>query len=690
MKKRGITLWLGLFLVAFLVVTSSASAVNEVRIECPVVSQTAVAGDSIAISVHITNDVAIGGFSLGFHYNSDMVEITQVTAGPMISALTEFGGVFRRTFEPISNQVLVGWYDSGTEAPLVPQVDGLAFTLYMKLLPGVITHSIDIDSVYVPPSGPFIFSEIAGGTIKPGYVDCGTEDVVISLPVPPYFFIHLSDPHVGNPGADQRLGQFATYFKSVLHPSFIVLTGDLVQRGECSTYWEKFEMVKELFNPIPVYAIAGNHDEWGFDATKPELSSYASYFVDSLRTVATHLNLLTVYSGEDLDCNPDGSRGTGLSGDQIDWLTGKLGVSAEYLKVIGMHHPVFNLSASDGCISQNRVEFMDTCQSRKVSLVLSGHTHTNFQYAVDTSFLPHILPASTAPWSTENLGQPLPIYAVTASCGKDLAYRRISVDHGNITVHRAERLPSPYSVQEYIIGKRDVSCPSSIGLPGDCRGERSASGSIIAPGRLHAFDESNFHVGVNDIGGIDLEIDGAYYEDFRVPLDSAWNSVLIGQEKISLYLDPGHTYTYRFESASSCTLDVKAHLLEPTGGGETFVFYPELSLDSSATMTALVIGGHSDFVLRVDDDGDGVVDRSVPPDSIVTSRDFVCGDANGDAVVDISDAVYLIAYIFSGGSAPTPLLAGDANCDSAVDISDVVYLIAYIFSGGQAPCAACK
>jgi hypothetical protein len=68
---------------------------------------------------------------------------------------------------------------------------------------------------------------------------------------------------------------------------------------------------------------------------------------------------------------------------------------------------------------------------------------------------------------------------------------------------------------------------------------------------------------------------------------------------------------------------------------------------------------------------------------------YTCGDASGDATVDISDAVSLIAYIFSGGSAPSPLLAGDANCDSTVDISDAVYLIAYIFSGGSAPCAGC-
>jgi hypothetical protein len=62
------------------------------------------------------------------------------------------------------------------------------------------------------------------------------------------------------------------------------------------------------------------------------------------------------------------------------------------------------------------------------------------------------------------------------------------------------------------------------------------------------------------------------------------------------------------------------------------------------------------------------------------------GDANCDGTIDISDAVYLIAFIFSGGPAPFTQTAGDANCDGAVDISDAVYLIAYIFSGGPAPC----
>jgi hypothetical protein len=69
---------------------------------------------------------------------------------------------------------------------------------------------------------------------------------------------------------------------------------------------------------------------------------------------------------------------------------------------------------------------------------------------------------------------------------------------------------------------------------------------------------------------------------------------------------------------------------------------------------------------------------------------YLCGDANGDASADIADAVYLIAYIFRGGPAPSPLAAGDANCEGTVDIADAVYLISYIFRGGPAPCEGCK
>ena len=74
---------------------------------------------------------------------------------------------------------------------------------------------------------------------------------------------------------------------------------------------------------------------------------------------------------------------------------------------------------------------------------------------------------------------------------------------------------------------------------------------------------------------------------------------------------------------------------------------------------------------------------------IVVEPPGICGDADGNNIVTISDAVYLINYIFSGGPAPDPITTGDADCNGIITISDAVYLINYIFTGGPAPCSAC-
>ena len=80
-----------------------------------------------------------------------------------------------------------------------------------------------------------------------------------------------------------------------------------------------------------------------------------------------------------------------------------------------------------------------------------------------------------------------------------------------------------------------------------------------------------------------------------------------------------------------------------------------------------------------------VEDNCVGDTTSFTVTIYVCGDVNSSSALDIDDVVYLIAYIFSGGSAPDPLVAGDVNCSGSVDIDDVVYLISYIFSGGNPP-----
>lgn len=68
---------------------------------------------------------------------------------------------------------------------------------------------------------------------------------------------------------------------------------------------------------------------------------------------------------------------------------------------------------------------------------------------------------------------------------------------------------------------------------------------------------------------------------------------------------------------------------------------------------------------------------------------YACGDADASGAITVSDVVYLINFIFSGGNAPQPLASGDADCSGFITISDAVYLIGFIFSGGPAPCATC-
>lgn len=88
-----------------------------------------------------------------------------------------------------------------------------------------------------------------------------------------------------------------------------------------------------------------------------------------------------------------------------------------------------------------------------------------------------------------------------------------------------------------------------------------------------------------------------------------------------------------------------------------------------------------------------VVDPVIAPDVVysytVTQAPYLCGDADGNGVANITDAVHIISYIFAGGPPPSPLEAGDANCDGLSNITDAVYLIQYIFNSGPAPCAAC-
>lgn len=88
-------------------------------------------------------------------------------------------------------------------------------------------------------------------------------------------------------------------------------------------------------------------------------------------------------------------------------------------------------------------------------------------------------------------------------------------------------------------------------------------------------------------------------------------------------------------------------------------------------------------------DGTGAFVAFAPSFAVRNICPAICGDADGSGDIDIADAVYMVAYIFAGGSAPYPLSTGDADCDGEITIADAVYLVNYIFSGGQEPGSQC-
>ena len=66
-------------------------------------------------------------------------------------------------------------------------------------------------------------------------------------------------------------------------------------------------------------------------------------------------------------------------------------------------------------------------------------------------------------------------------------------------------------------------------------------------------------------------------------------------------------------------------------------------------------------------------------------KTFIRGDANRDALVDISDAVFTLSYLFLGGALPTCEDAVDSDNNGELELTDAVYLLTHIFLGTQAP-----
>jgi hypothetical protein len=100
----------------------------------------------------------------------------------------------------------------------------------------------------------------------------------------------------------------------------------------------------------------------------------------------------------------------------------------------------------------------------------------------------------------------------------------------------------------------------------------------------------------------------------------------------------------------------------------------------TATVPALAAGEVELSVVN----SDGCTSQGVEFTVRAAGAEFVRGDASSDGIVDISDAIRILSYLFLGATV-TCQDAADPNDNEAIDLSDAVYVLNFLFRGAAAP-----
>lgn len=170
---------------------------------------------------------------------------------------------------------------------------------------------------------------------------------------------------------------------------------------------------------------------------------------------------------------------------------------------------------------------------------------------------------------------------------------------------------------------------------------------------------------------------------------------MIGAAKEPFFNGPSGAFFFWTDTTHVFSGSQSAYVYELLGS----LFGPLVNVDGPGNlikMTFVAVGhGASGVMFRQSDilnqnNVEIAMDDSLNGLVIVCPTTFLYGDADFNSFISISDAVYLINFIFAGGPAPYPIKSvGDADCNNLISISDAVYLVNYIFAGGPPPCNPC-
>jgi len=202
----------------------------------------------------------------------------------------------------------------------------------------------------------------------------------------PWFFAVLSDPQFGMFAKDQNFIQETANFEFAianlnrLHPSFVVICGDLVNRtGDPAEIAEYKRILHELDPSIPIYSVAGNHDV-GNIPTPATLEGYRAAIGHDYYTFSAG-GIFGIVLDSNLIRSPEGAPEAAKQQEQ--WLEKTL-ASAKSIPqqqiVVFQHIPYFVHARDEANGYFNipqpaRKKYLDLLEKAGVRYVFAGHTH---------------------------------------------------------------------------------------------------------------------------------------------------------------------------------------------------------------------------------------------------------------------------------------------------------------------------
>ncbi len=287
-------------------------------------------------------------------FQSACEEELEIIAGPYLQYPTE-------------TSMTVGWETSqpaSTEAGQGKKADALT---WVSGTGGETFHTVVFENL--EPGGNYFYRVRSGNDAGVQVEsDIYTFQTAVAADTP-FSFVVISDTQ-SNPANVAKQAELSCNQR----PHFVLLTGDLVSRGEEKELWNNhfFRNMRALISRVPLVPCLGNHDD--------DAPAYYSYFT----LPAPEYYYKFTYGNLDIFV-VDSQRPLTRGSEQYTWLENALAASTATWKIVGLHKAAYSSDEDDyGDTTMTQTFRGDItlralaapCEQHKVDIVWCGHIHS--------------------------------------------------------------------------------------------------------------------------------------------------------------------------------------------------------------------------------------------------------------------------------------------------------------------------